>query len=231
MEQPGQGGAREELEKKRIFLVDNHRMVLEGLRHAMGSVPDFEVSGEALEGHEALKLLSNTPSDVVIVNTSMKGLNGIETARQITHRFRKTRVVGVAPDSEWDPMFKMLVAGAMGYVLSQSGLHELVAAVRSVLEGRMYLCRKSAETMTEAFQALALGNGNGHRSLPSLTSREKEVLQGMTEGKTSAEMAAILCVSVNTVENHRRNIVKKLKTRRMSQLTKYAILHGLTTLG
>jgi DNA-binding NarL/FixJ family response regulator len=211
-----------------IVLADDHRMVREGLRSLLESEPDMHVVAEAENGRRAVELAAELTPDVLVMDIGMPALNGIEATRQILGDRPGTKVVALSMHSDRRFVSEMLKAGASAYLLKAGAFEELINAIRTVVAQKVYLSPRIADVVVDDYV----------RHLPkaepsafaSLTAREREVLQLLAEGKATKQAAAILRVSVKTVETHRRQIMEKLDLHSVAELTKYAIREGLTTL-
>ena len=216
----------------RVLLIDDHRILRQGLRALLEREPDFEVIGEAENGRTGVEFAKEAHPDIILMDISMPGLNGIDAARQILDHSPHSRIIALTAHSDRNLVREILKAGAVGYVVKDSAVEELTNAVRTVLAGRVYLSPRVAGLVVEGFvtdRAAAQG-------IPAagvfarLTAREREVLQLMAEGKATKEVAQALSVSVKTAETHRRAIMEKLDLHSVAELTKYAIREGLTSL-
>jgi DNA-binding NarL/FixJ family response regulator len=212
----------------RVFLADDHTIVREGLRLLLEAQSDLTVVGEAADGREAVSLVKQMCPDVVVMDIAMPGLDGIHATKEIRESCPATEVVILSIYSSSEHIFQALRAGARGYLLKESAGKEVAEAVRSVHARRRYLCRQITETVIddyirkyEAFPAKS--------PLESLSSREREILQLIVDGKTNTEIAAILSLSVKTVETYKSRLMEKLNIRDLASLVKFAIRHGLTS--
>jgi DNA-binding NarL/FixJ family response regulator len=212
----------------RVILVDDHKMMREGLCALLSGVHDIEVVGEAADGRSALDLVRTLSPDVVVMDVGMPELNGIEATRRIRTEYERVKVVALSTHTDKRYVQHMLEAGACGFVLKICAHDELVRAVRAVSLGRTYLSPEVAGTVVDRFTHPRSGAETS--AFSSLGSREREVLQLVAEGKSSAEAAKEMHISVKTAETHRRNIVQKLGLHGTAELTKYAIREGLTSL-
>ena len=212
----------------RILLVDDHRMMREGLRVLLEGAPDLQIVGQASDGREALDLVRTLSPDVVVMDVEMPELNGVESTRRIRAEYTGVKVIALSTHTDARNVHHMLEAGASGYVLKIAAADELVRAVRAVSLGRTYLSPDVAGAVVE--RATHPNPGSGVSAYSSLGSREREVLQLVAEGKTSAETAKEMHISTKTAETHRRNIVQKLGLHGTAELTKYAVREGLTSL-
>jgi len=211
----------------KILLVDDHRMLREGLRAMLEREPDLEVVGEAGDGHAAVAAARALVPDVIVMDISMPGLNGLEATRHILAEQPGVRVVGLSMHSDRRYLRAVFEAGATGYLLKNAASDELVQAIRAVARGQHYVSPSIAGLIVEGFVA---GASSGAPASPvELSAREREVLQLLAEGNTSKDVAARLGLALSTVETHRRQISTKLGIHSIAGLTKYAIRHGLTS--
>jgi len=212
----------------RIILVDDHQMIRDGLRHLLKLQKDMDVLAEAEDGRSAVQLAGELKPDVIILDVAMPDLNGIEAARQIRSQYPEVRIVALSMHSDRRFIAEMLKAGATGYLLKDSAFEELAQAVRTVAAGQTYLSPQITGSIIEDY-VQRLPNGSDSVA-PSLTPREREVLQLLAEGQSTKQIAARLHVSVKTIETHRRQLMEKLNLHSVAELTKYAIREGLTWL-
>lgn len=212
----------------RIVLADDHEMVRAGIRSALAREADISIVGEAVDGRAAVELARTLDAGVLIVDISMPGMNGFEAIRRIRAEKLRTRLVAFSMHSDRNFVSQAIKAGASAYVLKSGPINELIAAIRAVARGDTYLSPKIAEGVgTFTHPALVR---NSDLELPTLSPREREVLQLLAEGKTNKEMATELDISVKTIESHRAQIMEKLNIRSIAELTKYAIRAGITSL-
>jgi DNA-binding NarL/FixJ family response regulator len=214
--------------KIRIVLADDHKIVRDGLKKLLEKHDELLVVGEAEDGRGSLRLVKDLKPDVVIMDVAMPDLNGIEATRQLTAERKDLRIVALSMHSERKFVTEMLKAGASAYLLKDCAFEELETAIRTVVQGKIYLSPAIAGVVIENFVRNA---PHADKSVFSLLSdREREVLQLMSEGKTTKDIASHLNVSIKTVETHRTNIMSKLDIHSIAELTKYAIREGLTSL-
>jgi DNA-binding NarL/FixJ family response regulator len=209
----------------RILLADDHTLMRHGLRAILEKEMDIQLVDEASNGREAVEIARRTRPNVVLMDIGMAGLNGIDATREIVAENRDAKVIGLSMNSDRRYVVAMFAAGAVGYVPKDAASSELVFAIRTVLQNQTYVSPAVAEDVVAVARA-AQPEATAH----SLSSREREVLQLLAEGKTSKDIAATLHVALPTVETHRRQIMTKLGIRTIAELTKYAIREGLTAL-
>lgn len=212
----------------KVFLADDHTVMREGLRFIFGAEGDMEVIGEASDGREAVRQAQKLSPNVIVMDIAMPELNGIEATRQIRETCPSTEVVILSMHSSKEHIFRALQAGAMGYLLKESAGQELIKAVRRVHSGHRYLSARISETAIDDYLHLREGEEAGS-PLEQLSSREREVLQLVVEGKSSAEIAYILCLSSKTIETYRSRLMHKLGISDIPGLVKFAMQHSLTT--
>jgi DNA-binding NarL/FixJ family response regulator len=211
----------------RVFLVDDHRVVRSGLRLLLERQPDLAIVGEANDGLELLAQLPTTPTDVVLLDVNMPGLDGPATTRQLQEQYPEVAVLALSMLNKDAYIFEMLDAGAKGYILKTSGLEEIVIGIRAVAAGRQYLCTASGMAALHKLrespdEPAALAPKSG-----SLSKREKEVLQLISEGLTTGEIAEKLFTSKRTIETHRQNMLEKTQSKNTASLIKLAMTEGL----
>ncbi len=211
--------------KTRVLLVDDHVVVRQGLKALFADETDIEVIGEASNGREALEFLENWEPDVVLMDISMPGLNGIEATRQIQQRHPGVKVVVLSMHANEEYVFQVLQAGASGYVLKQSDSLEVLSAIRAAVTGGSFLSPPISRTVIEDYLLRAQARGRGSDA-EILTSREREVLQLLAEGKSNRDIADELSISIKTVETHRTNMMTKLGLSSKTELVKYALRKG-----
>jgi two-component system, NarL family, response regulator NreC len=210
----------------RILLADDHAVLRHGLSKALQAESDMEVIGMVADGLAAVELARELAPDIIIMDIGMQGLNGIEATRQILKKSSNTRVIALSMHSSKKFILEMFKAGASGYLLKDCEYDELAAAVRTVASGKEYISPSITGVFIESCTTDDPVRKND--AFSTLTNREREVLQLLTEGKTTKQAAKRLHISPKTVEVHRLNIMNKLKIDNMVQLTKYAIQEGIT---
>ncbi len=210
----------------RVLLVDDHEVTRQGVCSLCEKESDIEVVAEAGAGRTAVALVFKHLPHIVVMDIGLPDLNGIEATRQIRDREPSVKVVALSSRSDQRFVAAMLQVGALGYVLKEAAAREVVEAIREVQAGRKYVSPQLIDPLIADYaQRLADGAAS-----PLLTSREREVLQLIAEGKTTPQIADQLVVSEKTVGNHRQNLMKKLGMNGVAELTKYAIREGIVSL-
>jgi DNA-binding NarL/FixJ family response regulator len=210
----------------RVLLADDHAVVRDGLRALLEAQPGIEVVGDVANGREAVRAAQTLLPDVIVMDISMPDLNGIEATQQMGQACASARVLILSMHSTSEHIFRALQAGARGYLLKDSAGKEVAEAVRVVHAGRRYLSQKIAATVLDDYIA------ERHRTSPldSLSRRERQILQLIAEGKTSAEVGAMLFLSPKTVDTYRSRMMHKLNIGDLPNLVKFAIQNGITQL-
>ena len=214
--------------KQRIFIVEDHTLLRAGLRALLSQDPELEIIGEADNGRDAIRAIGSLAPDLVLMDLSMPGMNGIEAMMDIKRRNPDTRVLVLTIHKTDEYIHESLRAGADGYILKDATHDELRVAIRSVLNGKTYLSPDISDKVIHGY----LGTGrmaNVGSTWDTLTHREREVLKLVAEGHPNKYIADYLCLSIKTVEKHRSNLMKKLDLHNASTLTSYAIEKGLVT--
>ena len=209
-----------------VVLADDHTVVRDGLRVLLEAHSDISVVGDAANGRQAVRLALQLHPDVVVMDIAMPELNGIEAAQQMHDASPSTQVLILSMHSTTEHIFRALQAGARGYLLKESAGTEVVDAVRVVHMGRRYLRRKIASTVLDDY----ISERSRASPLDGLSPRERQILQLVAEGKSSAEAAALLFLSPKTVDTYRSRMMQKLGIGDLATLVKFAIQHGVTQL-
>ena len=212
----------------RLLIADDHRLVLDGLRHLIEHEPDLCVVAEALNGEEAVRLHQETGPDLAIIDFSMPVMNGLEATRRILAERPGARVIMLSMHEDRRFAVESLKAGARGYILKDTAFAEFVQAIRTVMAGRLFLSAPLDGLLLE--ELVVHLKAESDTAPPRLSSREREVLQLYAEGHSTREIAARLHLSVKTVETHRAQIMDKLGLHTIAGLTKYATREGLTSI-
>jgi DNA-binding NarL/FixJ family response regulator len=209
-----------------VLIVDDHAVVSEGLRNLIEAQNDMRVVGCVADGREAVNKAKELKPDVVLMDIAMPNLNGIEATHLIRTRLETTQVVILSMHSNQEYVVRALQAGARGYVLKKSASKEVVDAIRTAHQGGRYLSQKLVESAIDEL----LRDGSITDPLDVLSSRERQVLQLLVEGKSNAVIARILSLSPKTVETYRARVMQKLNIDDIPSLVKFAIQHGVTPL-
>lgn len=212
------------LNEIKIILVDDHKLLRDGLRNIIEQKPNMQIIGEASDGREAIKICSKLLPNVVVMDVAMPGLNGIEAATQIQKINPEIKIIGVSMHSSKQLIQGMFNAGAFGYLLKDGDADELIIAICTVMQNKKYLSKDiNQEFLTQIKKGEVIEK-------VQLSAREKEVLQLIAEGNSSKDIGETLFLSSKTIDVHRNNIMKKIDLHSISELTKYAIQEGLTSL-
>jgi len=208
-------------EKIHILLADDHAVVRQGFKMILAAQPDMEIVGEAGNGREALDLAGQLQPDVIVMDVAMPELNGIEATRRVADLSPRSRVLALSMHKDSVYVREILRAGARGYLLKDSIASDLLAAVRAVARGEGYLSPGVSDAVLNDYRRHVTD------PIDLLTSREREVLQMIAEGKTNKEIATVLNLSVYTVDAHRGRIMEKLNLHSVTDLVRFAVRCGL----
>ena len=212
----------------RTLLVDDHPVVAEGIRVTLEQQDDIEVVGVLHDGREAVQVALQVEPDLVLMDVSMPGMNGIEATRQVIASLPNTKVICISMHTDKRFVLAMLEAGASGYVLKDGPVEDILQAIHAVMRNEAFLSPAIANVVVDAYKS-SRGADKGSAA-SRLTAKEREVLQLIAEGSSSKEIAVRLCVSEKTVSTHREHLMNKLDIRSIAGLTKYAIREGLTVI-
>lgn len=204
----------------RVLLADDHALVRQGLKSLLERA-GFQVVAEAADGREAIRLLEQCHPDAVVMDISMPLLNGVDAAREIRKSSPKTKVILLTQHSEDVYVSEAIESGVHGYVLKSQASGDLVSAIQEACAGRVYLSPGVSQAVVSAYRA------RSEKSLDPLTSRERQVLQLIAEGKSTKDIASLLYISVKTAESHRTRLMQKLDIHETASLVRYAIRRGL----
>ena len=208
----------------RILLADDHTMVRQGLRKVLEERPEWQVVAEAGDGHEAVRLAELHKPNVAVLDVAMPLLNGIEATRRIAKRVPQTRILVLSMYSDEAYVTQMMKAGATGYLLKDSAGVDLLEAVQSVAQGKSYFSPAVARLMLDDY---ARQRGTEDDRYESLSDREREIFQLIAEGKANKEIAALLFISLSTVETHRARIMEKLDLHSAAEIVLHAVRRGV----
>lgn len=212
--------------KTRLLLVDDHAVVRSGLRMLLEADPGFEIIGEAGSGAEALRAVTASHPDVVLMDIGLPDMSGIEAAAEIKRLRPETAIVALTIHEDEEYFFKMLAAGASGYVPKRAAPEELLTALRAAAAGEVYLYPSLARLLVNDYLTQETV-GRSAATLDGLTEREREVLAHLADGASNAEIAETLSISPKTVARHRENLMRKLGLHSRTELVKYAIRKGI----
>ncbi len=210
--------------RTRILVADDHTMIRQGLISILRSHAEFEVVGEAADGHEAVEKALESRPDVAVLDLSMPRLGGLEAARRIHKALPRTRILVLTMHDDEEYVLRSVRAGASGYVVKDSAAGELVAAIRAVSAGQGYFGPQAAKALAAGYEQ---GSAAAEDPYERLTAREREVFQLLIEGRTNAEVARILFISPKTVDNHRTHLMARLGVHSTAELIRFAARRGL----
>lgn len=210
----------------RVVIADDHQILVAALQSALAVEPDITIVGTAHDGEALLTLVAQVKPDVAVVDIGMPGINGIEATQRLTAKGAAARVVILSAYGDKRFVLDAMNAGAAGYVVKSSAADELPRAIRAAALGQTYLCPEVAGALAEAVRART--HSHAGQVDTSLAPRERVIVRLLAEGKSSVQIADELCISPNTVDTHRRNVMRKLDLHNVADLTRYAIREGLT---
>jgi len=211
----------------RVLIADDHQIVRQGLRTLLEKEPDLKVVAQSEDGRTTVRLARELAPEIIIMDVAMPDLNGIEATRQIVSEMPQVKVIALSMYADRRFVANMLKAGASGYLLKDCAYEELVRAIRVVMAQKTYLSPGVTDIVVKDYVQGAQDQGASVFSV--LSPREREVLQLMSEGKSTNQIADSLHVSVKTIETHRQQVMHKLNIHNVAGLTKYAIREGLTS--
>ncbi len=211
--------------KIRVLLADDHAIVREGVRMILAKESDIEVVGEAQDGAQALEMVERLKPAVVVMDISMPGMGGIEATQQAKARHPDVNILALTMHEDESYVFKLLHAGASGYVLKRAAARDLVEAVRAAAKGEAFLYPSVARKVVEDYlKRVETGEGRGY---DGLTEREREILTLIAQGFSNQQIAEKLYISIKTVQTHRAHVLEKLGLHDRTELVRYAIRKGL----
>jgi DNA-binding NarL/FixJ family response regulator len=217
------------MSKIRVLLADDHLILREGIRSLLEKVPDIEMIGEADDGNDAIAKVEQLLPDVVLMDITMPGLNGLEATQKIKREHPSIKVLILTMHETDQYLSEMLEAGASGYVVKTTTSSELISAIRAVHQGDVHLYPSIARMLVEDYLQ-KVKTGEEQASYDGLTPREREILMYIAEDKQNKEIAELLGISVRTVQAHRANLMDKLGAHDRTELVKYAIRKGIISL-
>ncbi|MBI5021688.1 MAG: response regulator transcription factor [Ignavibacteriales bacterium] len=221
--------------KTRIILADDHVILREGLKKIIEHEMRMNVVGQASDGRTVIELVREHHPDIVIMDISMNGLNGIEATRYIKKEFPNVKVIALSMHTERNIVSEMLCAGASAYLLKDSAPDELALAIHAIQNNKTYISPDIAGIVVDDYilktnTVNQLQSNFKKKPATILTAREREILQLLAEGKSIKDIAGLLSISTTTIETHKQHIMEKLKLYSIAELTKYAIREGITQL-
>lgn len=211
----------------RVLLVDDHKIIREGIRAVIERSPEFQVVGEAETGPEAVQICSKTQPDIAVMDIELEGLTGIEITDLLTKQFPRIKVIILSVHEEEQTVVRAMRAGARGFVLKKASSADLLDALRVVARGGSYVGSLVSDRLLSRIQRGDLDT-RAHGELEGLTPREIQVLRLIAQGKTSKEIAGMLELAVETVRSYRKNLMRKLGAKNVAALIKIAVSSGLT---
>jgi two-component system, NarL family, response regulator NreC len=214
------------MKKLRVLLADDHIVMRSGLRALLDRQPNLEVVGECENGRETVELAGSLRLDVVVMDVGMPGLNGIEATRTIVDQHSSPAVVILSMHADESYVMRALKAGARGYLLKDSAAADLIGAIQAVSQGKSFFSPKVSRILAEDYVRVLKQKGDVD-TYDLLTSREREILQLLAEGKANKEVATALNISPYTVETHRSHILQKLNLHTPAELVLYAVRKGI----
>lgn len=214
------------MSKIRVLVADDHTIVREGVRILLEAQPDIQVVGEAADGQEALRQVREFKPDIVLIDIAMPNLNGLEATRAIKREHPQTHVIVLTMYESDEYFFQVLNAGASGYVLKKAASVDLIAAIRAVHAGDVFLYPSVARRLVSDYLT-RVHSGEEKTSYDGLTERERQVLKLIAEGHTNQAIAEKLVISPSTVQTHRTRIMQRLNLHSRAELIQYAVRKGL----
>ncbi|WP_457553342.1 response regulator transcription factor [Desulfobacula sp.] len=209
-----------------IVIADDHTIVRQGLRKLLEEEECLKITGEAMDGHQAIQKVFELEPDVIIMDIAMPVLNGIEASRQIKQSALKTKVIILSMHDHTRYIRELLSIGVSGYLLKNAVSHDIIKAIKAAVKGETYLSPAISSRVIEDY--VGMNQKTSQDELyDTLTNREREVFQMMVEGYSTKKISEILCLSPSTIKSHRSNIMGKLKMENISKLIQYAIHLGI----
>lgn len=214
------------MNKIRVLVADDHTIVREGVRILLEAQPDIDVVGEAADGQEALARVRELQPDIVLIDIAMPNLNGMEATRAIKRDYPQVQIIALTMYESDEYFFQVLNAGASGYILKKAASADLLAAIRAVYAGEVFLYPSVARRLVSDYLS-RVKSGEEKSSYDGLTAREREVLKLIAEGHTNQAIADKLVISPSTVQTHRTRIMQRLNLHNRAELIQYAMRKGL----
>jgi DNA-binding NarL/FixJ family response regulator len=203
----------------KVYIVDDHAVVIEGIYSLLQKEKDFEMVGYASNAENCLQYFMHHTADVILMDISLPDMNGVDLCKRIKHKYPGVMVLALTTFNQGTYIRKMMESGASGYLLKNSGKQEIIDAIKIVTKGKTYLSFDAGQAlMTDTRQ---------HNTIPPLTKREKEVLFHIAEGLTNVQISEKLFISVDTVDTHRKNLHTKLNVKNTAMLIRFAVENSL----
>jgi two-component system response regulator DegU len=218
------------MEKIKILIVDDHQLIVNGLKAMLEPIDGLEIIGEANDGKEAILKATELNPDVIIMDISMPILSGIEASKLILQKRPEIKILALTQHEEGEYVLQMINAGAYGYLLKNSRKEEFIEAIYSIYRGEKYFSKKISNILLNNLLQSKKINIEENKTEVSLTKREKEIIQKIAEEMSNQQIADELNISLRTVETHRRNVMQKLNVKNAVSLVKYAVQNHLISL-
>jgi len=211
----------------KILIADDHAMFADGIASILKAEPSIKVVGRCLEGPCVIDFLKNNPVDILLLDVNLPGMSGIDVCKEVTTKFKNTKVLAISMFNEESFVTEILNNGAMGYILKNTGREELLKAIDTVLSGQSYFSADVTQTIMKGLMKQRTASKQSEKVLPKISRREKEVLALIIEEHTTQEIANKLFISLKTVESHRSNLLAKLNARNTAGLVRIALENKL----
>ncbi|MDJ1479683.1 response regulator transcription factor [Cytophagaceae bacterium YF14B1] len=208
------------MEKIKVFLIDDHPMIIEGLKSSLNNTDTVDVVGAAINAFEGITFLKNNQVEVVLLDINLPDINGVEVCGKIRNEFPDIKVIALTTFNQYDYISEMMQSGASGYVLKNATRDELVEAIHAAKANKKYFSAEVTETLLQR-------SGDTANKIPKLTRREKEILALVAQGLTNQEIADKLFISILTVISHRKNLLTKFEVTNTAALISFAMKHQL----
>lgn len=210
-----------------ILIADDHQLILNGITEMLKPYKRYKIVGKAINGKEVIEMAVRLKPDIIFMDISMPGINGIEATKIIVEKLPGIKILALTQHDENEYVLQILNAGGSGYLLKNSKKEEFEEAIESVLKGNKYLSKEISDQMINDLLHQHSGGQNGKHEEIHLTKREIEIIQKIADDMSNQEIADELNISLRTVETHRRNLMQKLKVKTVVALLKYASQHNI----
>lgn len=211
----------------KILIADDHAMFADGIASILKNEDSLEVVGQCLDGPSVIKFLQDKPADILLLDVNLPGMSGIDVCKEVTSKFKDTKVLAISMFNEESFVTEILNNGAMGYILKNTGREELMKAINTVLSGKSYFSDDVTQTIMKGLMKQRTASKKTEPELPKISRREKEVLELIIKEHTTQEIADELFISLKTVESHRSNLLAKLNARNTAGLVRIALEKNL----